>query len=550
MKAFGIVSTAVAAATLFASSVYGQLPSIVIKGSKFFYSNNGTQFYIKGVAYQQDYSSNGSTTGNNQYTDPLADGASCSRDVPLMQALGVNVIRTYAVDPTQDHSSCMQTLQNAGIYVISDLSAPGESINRADPQWNDDLYSRYTSVIDDLQQYSNVMGFFAGNEVSNNASNTDASAFVKAAVRDMKAYIKQKGYRTIGVGYATNDDADIRVNLADYFDCGSSEDSIDFWGYNIYSWCGNSTFQESGYQDRTEEFSTYNVPAFFAEYGCNTVQPRLFSEVLALYGSQMTPVWSGGIVYEWFQEANDYGLVSVDGASASPLPDYTALSIQLAAVTPSVINSASYTPTNTAPQPCPTIGDDWDASPSLPPTPNTELCTCMDKALNCVPSSQINEDNIGDFFGLVCGLSKTACAGIATNATTGDYGAYGMCNPMQQLGWALNAYYEEQLSNGNGASACDFSGSATTQAAVSPTGQCASLINQAGSGGTGSVTSAPTATGGSGSGASSSGSGSSHTGSSAGVPGQSTLASLNFGYLQMGLYIVCAVATGAGMIIL
>jgi len=169
----------------------------------------------------------------------------------------------------------------------------------------------------------------------------------------------------------------------------------------------------------------------------------------------------------------------------------------------------------------------------------------MNDALKCVPSSQINTDNIGDFFGLVCGLSESACAGIAANATSGDYGAYGMCDPMQQLGWALNSYYEQQLAAGNGASACDFSGSATTQAATSPTGQCASLISQAGSAGTGTVTSAPTVTGGS-----SGGSGSSSTGSSAGVPGQSTVASLNFGYVQLGLYTVCAFIAGAGMIIL
>jgi 1,3-beta-glucanosyltransferase GAS1 len=246
------------------------------------------------------------------------------------------------------------------------------------------------------------------------------------------------------------------------------------------------------------------------------------------------------------------GLVSIDSSgSASLLPDYTALSSQLAAVTPSGVNAGSYNPTNTAAQPCPTLGSDWEASSALPPTPNQELCSCMDKALNCVPSSQIDSNNVGDFFGLVCGLSQSACAGIAANASTGDYGAYGMCNPMQQLGWALNSYYEEQLAAGNGASACDFSGSATTQAAASPTGQCASLISQAGSGGTGTVTSAPTATGGSSSGGSgSSGSGSSSTGSSAGVPGLSTVASLNFGYVQLGLYAVCAFVAGAGMIIL
>jgi 1,3-beta-glucanosyltransferase GAS1 len=221
--------------------------------------------------------------------------------------LGTNTIRVYAIDPTADHDQCMQMLTDAGIYVIADLSSPGNSIIRDSPTWNDDLYARYTSVIDVMANYTNTLGFFAGNEVSNNNTNTDASAFVKAAVRDMKAYIKQKNYRTIGVGYATNDDAEIREDLANYFDCGDRTDAIDFWGYNIYSWCGNSSFQESGFDVRTKEFENYNVPVFFAEYGCNEVQPRRFTEVEALYGPDMNEVWSGGIVYMYFQEANDYG---------------------------------------------------------------------------------------------------------------------------------------------------------------------------------------------------------------------------------------------------
>lgn len=200
----------------------------------------------------------------------------------------------------------MGLLQDAGIYLIADLGEPTTSINRDNPQWNIEIYDRYTSVVDAFQNYSNVLGFFAGNEVSNNPNNTEASAFVKAAVRDVKKYIVDKNYRAIGVGYATNDD-DTRTNLADYFNCGPASDSIDFWGYNIYSWCGNSSFKDSHYQERTEEFSTYNVPAFFAEYGCITIRPREFTEVAALFGSDMTPVWSGGIIYMYFQEANDYG---------------------------------------------------------------------------------------------------------------------------------------------------------------------------------------------------------------------------------------------------
>jgi hypothetical protein len=258
---------------------------------------------MKGVAYQAE------STDSNSYTDPLADSDACKRDVPYLQELGTNTIRVYAVDPTKDHDDCMNLLNDAGIYVVSDLSEPKNSINRNSPQWDDTVYARYTAVVDALQGYSNVLGFFAGNEVSNQANNTDASAYVKAAVRDMKSYIKAKNYREIPVGYATNDDADIRLDLAKYFDCNSEDESVDFWGYNIYSWCGDSSFTKSGYDVRTEEYKNYSVPVFFAEYGCNLVQPRKFTEVEALYGDQMTDVWSGGIVYMYFQEENDYGIV-------------------------------------------------------------------------------------------------------------------------------------------------------------------------------------------------------------------------------------------------
>ena len=440
----------------------------------------------------------------------------------------------------------MQQLQAAGIYVVSDLSAPSASINRDTPTWNDDLYARYTAVVDAMAKYPNTLGFFAGNEVSNNASNTDASAFVKAAVRDTKSYIKQKGYRTIGVGYATNDDADIRENLANYFDCGDRSDAIDFWGYNIYSWCGDSSYHDSGYDVRTEEFASYDVPVFFAEYGCNQVQPRTFTEVAALYGPDMSPVWSGGIVYMYFQEANDYGLVSVDGSSVSTLQDFSYLSAQIATISPSGVNAQDYSPTNTAAASCPSVGSEWQAASALPPTPNVELCECMYGQLTCVVNDNVDASDYGQLFGTVCGLGDTTCDGIQANATLGEYGAYGMCNPKQQLGWALNIYYNQQNAAGNGASACDFSGSATTKSQAQETGNCKALISQAGNNGQGTVTSAPTATGASG--GSSGGSGSSSSSSGAGVPGFSTPSSV--GGLQLAVYVIVAFVSGMGMILL
>lgn len=66
---------------------------VVAKGSKFFYQN-GTQFFIKGIAYQLDSAAGGASTGNSSFIDPLADEAACQRDIPLMAALQTNVIRT------------------------------------------------------------------------------------------------------------------------------------------------------------------------------------------------------------------------------------------------------------------------------------------------------------------------------------------------------------------------------------------------------------------------------------------------------------------------
>jgi len=225
----------------------------------------------------------------------------------MLKKLNTNTIRVYAIDPTKDHSKCMQLLIDAGIYVVADLSQPGLSINRDSPAWTGTLFNRYAAVVDSFSTYNNVIGFFAGNEVSNNLTNTEASAFVKAAVRDTKAYIKAKNYRQMYVGYATNDDDKIREDMANYFNCGDSSAAIDFWGYNIYSWCGDSSFTESGYDQRVKEFQRYSVPSFFAEYGCNTVKPRKFTEVGSIFSSEMTDVFSGGILYMYFEEANDYG---------------------------------------------------------------------------------------------------------------------------------------------------------------------------------------------------------------------------------------------------
>ncbi|KAI9670228.1 MAG: 1,3-beta-glucanosyltransferase gas1 [Alyxoria varia] len=548
---------AAAAATLSATAgaqSWRDISPLQIKGQHFFYRNNGSEFFIKGIAYQRGVESSadeGVEAGGEDPPDPLADPAACRRDVPYMKRLQTNAIRVYAVDPEENHDECMTTLADAGIYVIIDLGLPSVSINRNTPAWNGPLYQRYISVIDAFAKYNHVMGYFAGNEVSNSPNTTAASAFVKAAVRDSKAYIQDQGYTDVGVGYATYD-GPIRDNLAQYFVCQDPAERISFWGYNVYSWCGDSDYQRSGYRERVDFFEDYPVPVFFAEYGCNEGGTREFTDVPVLYGPRMTPTFSGGIVYMWFQEENDYGLVNVDGDEVNPRPDFTSLSSQMAKVDPSSTNIDGYTPPSPATSwsDCPSVVTTgpssaiWlaEASP-LPPTPNQELCQCLMDTLDCVSTSN-NANSYGRDFNFICGEDPGACAGIAANATTGRYGAYGQCSPQEQLSFVMNRYYQGQ-SGGAQASACQFNGRASTTSGGSPSGSCSSLINAAGTNGGGNV---PQPSGDSS--AQASQGGRSTSTSSQGAASGLVVPTFEKGVVFMTLYVVSAAVAGAGMILL
>ncbi|EGW35594.1 uncharacterized protein SPAPADRAFT_58812 [Spathaspora passalidarum NRRL Y-27907] len=439
-------------------------PEVEVVGNKFYFSNNGSQFLMRGIAYQQ----NPAEEKDSKYKDPLVDQETCKRDVKYLKELNTNTIRVYALDPTKDHDPCMKILADAGIYVIADLSEPSVSINRDTPEWNLDLFERYTKVVDMLAPYSNVLGFFAGNEVTNNDTNTDASPFVKAAIRDTKKYIEEKKYRKIPVGYSSNDDEFIRVPIADYFSCGSLEDRADFFGINMYEWCGDATFKSSGYEDRTNEFKNLTIPIFFSEYGCNEKRPRKFTEVRALYSTQMTDIWSGGIVYMYFEEENKYGLVEVKGDKVSTLKDYEYYKSEINNISPSYAQVKTVSAEATQTLACPASDQKhWKAATDLPPTPDQDYCNCVAKSFDCVVSDKVQSKKYGDLYAEVCGLID--CSSISANGTSGDYGEYSFCSDKDKLSYVLNLYYHDQNEH---AQACDFDGSASVNVNAEETKKC------------------------------------------------------------------------------
>lgn len=252
--------------------------------------------------------------------------------------LTLQAIRVYSVNPDLNHDQCMTLLANAGIYLVLDVNSPrpGEALNRYEP-WS--TYNAYylehiIRVVHQFSGYNNTLGFFAGNEVVNDeVSARESPQYIKAIIRDMHQYMQLHSPRQVPVGYSATDDLRYRIPLAKYLECGDPGTHVDFYGVNSYQWCGNQDFDTSGYRVLVDDYSDYSLPLFLSEYGCNVVRPRLFQEVEPLYSLNMTPVFSGGLIYEYAQEANNYGLVDIDGeGSANALPDFDSLKREYANV--------------------------------------------------------------------------------------------------------------------------------------------------------------------------------------------------------------------------
>lgn len=275
-----------------------------------------TPSFIRGIIYQQpllneDLGSPSRNTASASVSDPLltlSDLSPCVHDVANLSTLNTNVIRSYAIDPAEDHSVCMASLASASIYVLIDLTAPGYTIDGDNPQWTEGLYNRYTAVIDVMQEFNNTFGFLVGDDIA--GSPNEISAFIRAAVRDMKHYIASKGYRSIPVGYAASDNGSTH-GIAQYLACGDPSTAVDFLGINNRGWCGSDNYNTSGYRAMTSAYSLYPVPTFLAAYGClssDSGATEDFSEIAYIY-CNMLPVLSGGFFYEYFSvnESAQYG---------------------------------------------------------------------------------------------------------------------------------------------------------------------------------------------------------------------------------------------------
>ena len=179
--------------------------------------------------------------------------------------------------------------------------------------------------------------------------------------------------------------------LQNYLACGDDPaDAADFYSLNVYEWCGkDQTFPGSGYNELVANATGLQIPIFISETGCHVPEPRYFDDQDAILGPDMENQWSGAIVYEWIEEANNYGLISygpsvdptsntaaLDGytrsGTPSPVtPDFSNLKSHWATLHPTGVALSDYSSSasNLKPIACPaTTPNGWlvDATASLP----------------------------------------------------------------------------------------------------------------------------------------------------------------------------------------
>lgn len=172
----------------------------------------------------------------------------------------------------------------------------------------------------------------------------------------------------------------------------------------------------------------------------------------------------------------------------SKLDDFDNLKKQIQDVAPKGVKMSDYKPEN-SPAKCPSSSD-WRASPKLPPTPNADACKCKVKSLGCKLKDNVSKKKLATLFDTVYSFGSKYTVDIYANGTSGQYGAYSMCDSRDQLSIAMDAYYQEQVKRGTSAGqhACDFDGAAETQDAEKPSGTCEKAIKSAEA----AATSAPT----------------------------------------------------------
>jgi hypothetical protein len=268
------------------------LNPLVIKYTKFFDSVTGNEVLIKGVDYYPrpnhgDLNKNSLDLFSNLHSNIW------ERDMVYLKALGVNAIRLYSVNATQNHDEFMCALERHNIYVIVPMAhdCPTCAITRdqAPGCYPPELKQQGMDVIRAFAKYPNTLAFSAGNEV-NHYTPLDQPEWnapcQKKFIADMRSFVAScNTMRQIPVGLVVADSD--RLKNAMYYNCNDSVGNYthrrhrtdpnlthaEFYGLNSYVACNGTAqiYDEFlGLKALQQDFESYqySIPVLLTEFGC------------------------------------------------------------------------------------------------------------------------------------------------------------------------------------------------------------------------------------------------------------------------------------------
>ena len=227
--------------------------------------------------------------------------------------------------------------------------------------------------------------------------------------------------------------------------------------------------------------------------------------------------------------------ISSDGSTVTTSSDFTALQAQYSAV--SFINSPAQSGAPAATYPaCPATSTAFNASTTLPPTPNDAACSCLENNLSCqfTPLTTNYSVIVGELLDEACsflGQAGGSCNDIAGDGSTGIYGRISGCDPSTslilfyfilfafsqyfffsdtKLSYVMSEFYEDTNKNPQ---SCNFGGNATLNRVIPSASATAAASSCIANPSATFTPSAPTTSGGS---SSSSGGGSGGSGTRSG----------------------------------
>jgi hypothetical protein len=273
---------------------------------------NGSVFHIRGVNWNP-------VPKGKTHPDGLAYAALADTDIPLMQAAGINAVRTY--ERLEDRE-VLDKLHAAGIYVFSTVYG-----------WWQDEPSVVVERVNKVKDHPAILAWVLGNEwnynhLYGNENLTEAQTRDKlnAAAALIKGVDTTHPVTTIWGGVVPKSMVDAMPD-------------IDIWGLNAYSGLSfGALFSE--YASRSSK------PMYLGEYGADAynattqaydpeaqakADKELTIEILQNLVTEPNGVTSGGFVFEWADEwwkdsaAGNLNQQDVGGIApgGGPYPDAT-----------------------------------------------------------------------------------------------------------------------------------------------------------------------------------------------------------------------------------